>query len=279
MGEHSNRRVAQEKKIAQLKDDLATIEGKKTDEARQAAECVERAAKLAPEAASGNQKALSEQVKLMDQKSKHQQQIQNLEGVAAPLRAELATAEKELAQMVISEEVEGILEQVADLPSLSKKLAESVGPIAAEFGTFNKRIAALTKRALPILGDRERVQRLQKDLEQSLSQAVRVQLNAAFGTAGIFIFATRFEDKDFSVVMRPPLDNLRRALEAKLSTNAGTPIAGRAMFLALTNIGGLFGLTITAGEKISLPIDDPDVLNMIARGALEKIADERAVSA
>lgn len=279
MGEHSNRRVAQEKKIAQLKDDLATIEGKKTDEARQAAECVERAAKLAPEAASGNQKALSEQVKLMDQKSKHQQQIQNLEGVAAPLRRELVTAQTELAQMVIDEHVETVLGKFERFPSLLKTLSEALAVPVAEFGAFGTDIAALCKDALPVLGDRDRVARLQKALEGSLHQAIRVELNRQFGAHGIHIFATRFEEKDFASVMSPPLQHLQKALEMKLYTNSGTPIAGRAMFVAKTNIGGLFGLTITTGEKMSLPLDDPTVREMVARGALEQIADERAVSA
>jgi hypothetical protein len=279
MGKHSDLRVAQEKKIAQLKDDLATNEGKTTGEARQAAECVERAAKLAPDAASGNQKALSEQVKLMDQKSKHQQQIQNLEGVAAPLRRELAAAEKELAQMVIDEHVETVLGKFECFPSLLKTLSEALAVPVAEFGAFGTDIAALCKDALPVLGDRDRVARLEKALQQSLHQAIRVELNRQFGAHGIHIFATRFEEKDFASVMGPPLQHLRQALEMKLHTNAGIPIAGRAMFLARDNIAGLFGLTIVAGERMSLPVDDPNVRAMVKRGALEQIADERAVSA
>lgn len=279
MGKHAEARQAHEKKIQKLKEDVAVIEQKISGEARQAAECVEKAARLAPEAASGNQKALSEQVKLTEQRAKHLQQIQNLEAIAVPLRRELATAETELAHMVISEEVEEILEQVADLPSLSKKLAESVGPIAAEFGTFNKRIEALSKRALPILGDRERVQRLEKDLQQSLSQAVRVQLNTAFGEHGIHIFATRFAQKDFADVMRPALQHLQQALEATLHTNIATTSEGRALFVARTNVSGLFGMSIKTGEKISLPIDDPEVQKLIARGAIERVAEEKGAVA
>jgi hypothetical protein len=279
MRPHAEARQSHEKKIQKLKEDVAVIEQKISGEARSAAECVERAANLAPEAATGNQKALSEQVKLTEQKAKHQQQIQNLEAVAAPLRREVATAETELAHMVISEEIEEILEQVADLPALARELSEALAVPVAKFGAFNKRIAAVVKKGLPLLGDRERAQRLEKSLQQSVTQAVRVQLSHEFGAQGISLFATRFAEKNFAEVMTPPLQDFRQALEVTLHTNIATASEGRALFVALTNVSGLFGMSVKTGERISLPIDDPEVQKLIERGAIKKVAEEKGAVA
>jgi hypothetical protein len=268
-----------EQNILKWEADLATIEQRKSSETRQAAECAERASALAFEAVAGNKKALSEQSALDIKKGEHLRMVDNLEKTAAKLRRDIAAGKIQLEHLLGSEEVAELIDEVADLPSLSRELSEALAVPVAKFGAFEKRITAGCKKAFPVLGNRDRIARLEKALQQSLHQAIRVELNRQFGAVGIHIFATRFEEKDFEAVMRPPLEHLRQALEMKLHTNSGTPIAGRAMFVAKTNIGGLFGLTIATGEKMSLPLDDPTVRDMIARGALEQISDEKAVSA
>ena len=79
--------------------------------------------------------------------------------------------------------------------------------------------------------------------------------------------------------MEPKLDHLLNALEVRLATHSGIASPGRAFFLVKDPIGGLLGMNLKSGKKVSLPIDDLNVRKMIERGLLEKISDDKAVSA
>jgi hypothetical protein len=272
--QHHEARIVHEKKIAKLKADLEVLEQRKSSEARLAAEAAEKAAALAFDASSGNEKALSQQVKLAKEKAEHLQQADNLELLAAPLRQQLAAAESELPRFLLSEQIEAVRERFPKLNELSAEITDTIRKLSLPLAEYKRETLALVASSRPLLGNPADGQRHGIAIQRALNEGLRAQLHKNFSTAGFTLFGS-LEGADFDSVMRPKLDNLLHALESKLAMQSGLASEGRAFFLAKTNVGGLLGMNVKAGETLSLPANDPDVLRMVASGALEQIVDEK----
>jgi hypothetical protein len=278
VGEHSERRKAHEGTITKLRVELDGIEARIAEQTEKAADLGRKAARLAPDAVGGSEKALSEQNRLLTEKSKAFLQASNLETVAAPIRSQLADAESRLSNFILADQLELVAAETPKLSEMAKKLSTALIPLARDFGELKKQIISVAATALPLVGDRETVSRLENLLPQSFDRAVRAGLHKIFHAQGIALFdALKYGGEDFETVMGRTLGDLQCAIDSKLHTTSGVAVAGRAFYVARTNIAGLFGMTVKVGEEISLPVpvDDPAVLGLIAQGALEKITDEK----
>jgi hypothetical protein len=263
VGEHSEKRKSHEAKIVKLRADRDGIDSRIAGEKEKAADLGRKAAKLAPDAVSGDEKALSEQNRLLAEESKAKLQAQNLETIAAPIRTQLAEAEAARANLVLAEQIEKIAAEIPKLAEMAKTLSAALTPIARDFGQLKKEISSAAAIALPLVGDSVKVSRLSASLLQHFDAGVRAGFFQIFHAQGLELFdAVKYSGEDFETVMSRPLGELRRALESRLHTTSGIPVSGRALFIARTNIGGLHGLHIGAGEKISLKIDDPEVVRL-----------------
>ena len=274
MPQHQEARTVHEKKIAKLKADLAVLEQRISGEARSAAESAERSAALAFDASSGNEKALSQQVKLAKEKEEHLQQAQNLETIAAPLREQLAAAEADLPRFKLSEQIEAVLERTPELAALSKQISEMIPPVARAFGEFRKKTLAIVAASRPLLAGRADFQQLETAIQRSFSEGLRAQLHRDFGSEGYVLFGS-LQGASFEDVVRPKLENLLHALEVKLATHSEVASPGRAFFVAKTNVGGLLGMNVKVGETLSFPTEDADVRKLVASGALEQIVEKK----
>ena|ERR1700734_3014918 len=235
-------------------------------------------AALAQKATSGDRDALTKQRKLIEKQSEHTLQGKNLARLAAPKEAEIAKIDSEIPALELSEQIEALLERTPELTALSKQLTELIPPVARAFGECLKKTMAVVATSRPLLGDRVNVQQLEDSIRHAFSEGLRAQLHRDFSGEGYVLFGS-LKGASFEEVVRPKLNNLLVALQSTLATQSGVASDGRAFFRALTNVSGLLGLNIKAGQTVSLPVDDENVKKMIARGALEKISDEKAVSA
>jgi hypothetical protein len=268
----AEKRKEHDKTIAKLQAELRGKDAQIAEQKEKEADFRRKAAKLAPDAVSGDEKALSEQNRFYTEESKAKLQAQNLETIAAPIRTQLAEAEAARANLVLAEQVEKIAAEIPKLAEMAKKLSAALVPVARDFGQLKKEISSVAAIALPLVGDSVKVSRLSASLLQHFDAAVRAGLFQIFHAQGLELFdAVKYSGQDFEKALGVPLGELRNALESRLHTTSGAPVSGRALFIALTNISGLHGLHIGAGEKISLKIDDPEVVRLVASGALEAI--------
>jgi hypothetical protein len=235
-------------------------------------------AALAQKATSGDRDALTKQRKLIEKQSEHTLQAKNLAGLAVPIEAEIAKIDSEIPALELSEQIEALLERTPELTALSKQLTEMIPPVARAFGECLKKTMAVVATSRPLLADHANIQQLDDSIRHGFNEGIRAQLHRDFNAEGYVLFGS-LKGASFEDVVRPKLNHLLVALESTLATQAGFASPGRAFFLAKTNISRLLGMNIRVGQTISLPIDDENVQKMCDRGALERVADEKAVSA
>jgi hypothetical protein len=244
----AEKRKEHDKTIAKLQAELRGKDAQIAEQKEKAADFRRKAAKLAPDAVSGDEKALSEQNRLLTEESKAKLQAQNLETIAAPIRTQLAEAELILPNLLMAEQIEKIMAETPKLAEMAKKLSVALTPIAREFGQLKKEISSVAAIALPLLGDSVKVSRLAASLLQHFDGSVRAGFFQIFHAQGIELFdAVKYSGQDFEKALGVPLGELQRALESRLHTTSGVPVSGRALFIARTNISGLHGLHIGAG--------------------------------
>jgi hypothetical protein len=279
VGEHSEKRQWHEGKvIPKLRAADGELEGQIAEEKEKSAEAGRKSAQLAPRAVSGDRKALSEQADLLRKKSEHDLQVQNLETLRVPIRTQLAEAEAELPRFILCEQLEVANLLAERVPQVAASLTQLVTPCVEQAAACAKLIGDILAN-LHLLGERSRYQRLERSLQTAVLDGVRAALNNAFSAAGFpLLDAPRLLGLDFAGVVVPRISNVRRAFEMTLHSQTGVAVKGRAMFLVKTNIGGLFGLDVLHGERISLDTSDPDVLSLVSRSAVERIEGKGAAA-
>jgi hypothetical protein len=273
MGVQHKARIEQEKKIATIQAELAPIEGAIFKELAAEAEIDREIAKLAVKAAHGDREALKKQRELRTRKDEHHLQSSNIETMAVPIRRSLAAAESEIPHFILAELHERVADGIRELPAMGAELSKVVQPIAKAFGEFRARIDAATAEALPLIarGNPDRILSLENRIRTMLIRGIRAQLCFDFRSEGLDIIdASQFEGKNFQCVVEPVLRSMIAALEVDLHAN-GVPTPGRANFRCATNISGLFGMRLRAGEVASLPVDDENVRKLMEAGGLEII--------
>ncbi len=270
MGQHAHSRIEHDKKIAAFTSELASFDAGIQKETTAESKIDADISKLALKAASGDRDALRKQRELHDKKSEHQIQRRNLESLAAPIRENIAKAESDLPNLVVAEAKEALAEQIAALPVLAAELSKTILPIATSFEDFRKQFDHVVARALPLISDDpERIAPLQDRVRVSIVRGLRAQLCADFDRAGLHLFeASQFEGSGFEGVVRPVLESLISALGISLPSSAADRTSP---FRATTNISGLHGLKVSAGEILSLRADHPEILKLVALGSLVAI--------
>ena len=179
MGQHAELRQSHEKKIPKLKEDLAVIDQRIAVETRSAADCAEKSSALALEASSGNEKALSQQVKLGKEESEHLQQARNLEKLALPLRQQIAAAEAELPELMISESIEALRTKGPQLKEMSAQITKAIRELSVPLDEYKKEILPFAAQSLTLLGEHADA-RLLTNIQKGLSEALRAQLHQEF---------------------------------------------------------------------------------------------------
>jgi hypothetical protein len=169
---------------------------------------------------------------------------------------------------------EHLVELTRKLSVMGSELSKIVRPVAKAFGEYRAEIDAETAECLPRIarGDPRRIENLEKRIRLMLVRAIRAQLAFEFRAEGLdnVVDAGQFDGKDFESVCEPVLRFMIEALQVDL-TNGVVP--GRRNFKCLTNVAGLFGLHLRAGEIVSLPTEDTQVKKLISLGSLELVAN------
>jgi hypothetical protein len=272
MGVHREARIAQDRSLKKLRADEKQFDQKIADERGLAAEN-ERAGKELAFDATNDRKKLAEQTAFYAKQSEHLRQVENLEQLAAPIRAAIAAAELDLSKYALAEAHETVIETIAGLEPMAKQLSKMIEPVAIAFSGFKKKIDAAAREALPLIarGDEERVRSLVERLRTVMFRAMRAQMASDFHTHGVDFFTGEpFEASTFDGVVAPWLRMMSEALSVDIHAN-GVPTPGRGQFRCTTNVAGLFGLNLRVGEVVSLPLEDEKVKALISQGTLERI--------
>jgi hypothetical protein len=274
MGEHAERRKTGEEKVTKLRAERDRIKTLIANESEESAKVGREAQELARDAVGGDRKALSKQTALFVKKDEHDRQIKNLKTAGADIDAKLTEAEAELSRFILSEQLEVANSLTERVPRVAASLSDLVTPVVEQAKACEKLIADILAN-LHLLGERSRYHRLERSLQTAVLDGVRAALNNSFTAANFPLLddSPRMRGLDFAGVVMPRISNVRRAFEMTLSSRSGIAVKGRSMFLVKTNIGGLFGLEIISGERISLDLDDPDVTKLISQGAVERIGE------
>jgi hypothetical protein len=270
MGPARQKRIDHEKIISEKTLEVKLIEEAQQTEADAAAKLQPKIDKLAVQAVGRNPEAVAEQKKLIDKRETHELQHANLARLKAPVVQALAEAQAALPQFVFAEAAENICARIAELPERTAQLSALISPVAAAFAEFQKNFNSIASDAFSLL-DHDRSAPLRARSSTAVITGLRSQLSGAFRSVGLNLFETPAHvGQTFDAVLRPLLESILSAL-AIASNFEG---AGTGRFRCVTNVSGLFGLTLRAGEIVSLPIDDDTVKTLIANGALERVIDE-----
>jgi hypothetical protein len=283
MGENRDGRVGLDKRLAKLRAEHSEAVRRQKDEQNSAAECDQKISSLALPASRGDKGALDSQLTLREKLKSHIQQAENFASSASTLQDEIDLAEAELEKAKSYERVELITGKMALLPAQSAEIDRLSVLLAEAVGGYQQSLdQPLAEILSSIGGDQSRTERLRDRSRSAVGRAVRAALAAAFVSQGMQIIDVRDltvglkpaeRPTSFAQIMTPFLQSLRTALEANLPPGQGT-----ACFIATTNINGLFNLNVKAGERLSLPVADKKVQELVANGALEKISDASAAA-
>jgi len=270
---------AHRERIATLSEQLSGIEQSLLNEKNSSIALDREIASHAKAAASGDKGALQKQRTLHDQRAEREIQKNNLEILAAPIRAEVAKLQAEVPGLMLNEQREALGPLIANLRARAARGELLMEPALREFIAAKKECDDLLLVALPVLG-RERAARIANSLGKAFSQGMRQYLSKVLSPAGFLLFGA-LEGGSFAAVVTPELETLQLALEADYYGDIGEAVPGRERFKCTTNISGVLGLRLKAGEIISLavPIADPAVVKMVEIGALEQIESGKGVAA
>jgi hypothetical protein len=270
VGEQAEKRKRHDIKTEKLLAERNSLDGKIAEQNEKATELGRKAAKLAPDAVGGSEKALAEQHKFLTEKSKAELQAVNLETLAAPIRAEHAAAVADRPRLVQIEALEILNEQPPKIAGMADLLAKRLADVVPLFVKFRDEYFGVIDSASQLLGNRGGT--LTDRARSSFVLGINAGLQTAFRQAGIIISnSSDNAGETFATVIERPMNNLRRAVEVDIHTLSDTPVAGRQFYVTTTRIGGLFGRDFLPNEKISLPADDPAVKRLISQGALKEV--------
>ena len=263
-------RVALERKLPQYRTDFEEIDRRIKNERRLADEMAKEVASRALAASDGNAKALQEQVAFRGKQQLHLQQAENLELLAAPLRDKIDLAEVELLNLAQLELLESISDKLEVVPPMCDVIASRIQPFAQAAGDLRRYLDAIVEQVLPSLGEDKRTNRLLNLGRAAVKRGILAELSEALRAQGLsdVINVRDLQGGNFVSFVDTFLELLRGAMATHLPVGEG-----RARYRATTNINGLHGLRVTAGEELTLYVADTNVRKMVELGALEKISD------
>jgi hypothetical protein len=254
-----------------LQADVSLMTESIADHGRSAVDADNGAAKIAADAAAGDEKKLAAHIKLTGLAEVHRKQAHDLETVGLKAkREEIAEVDRQLTNAVFSDLAAVAMDVSGDISDVAKQLSDSLAlikpPVANLIHKINDSMTALES----VLG-KAPAQRLRDRALEGVTTGVRAELNKNLKAAGIHLFGA-LADSDFQTIVGPRLQDISNAISARMHSHAGaSPVPGRKMYRAVTNITGLHGLNIKVGEILSLDPDDPSVRRMVELNALEQI--------
>jgi hypothetical protein len=266
-------------RIVKIEADRASNRERISGHERKASEYADEAAKFATDAANGNDKALDKHLKAKGTETLHREQARILQATDGELQNQLAEAHATRDWLLIRIELEKLVGDASDLRAIAREFREALAVPVEKSGALKTRLKVIFTKALPRLGPRKNLAALEKSITQSVDHAVRSQLQKSFGAVGINVADSRYENADFEVVLEKPIGDLMAAIESAMHTASPERVAGRMMFRARTQINGLHGMHLKAGDTVSLEVNHPDVRRMIDAGALEEIGETKGATA
>lgn len=249
------------------------------DHGRSAVDADNGAAKIAADAAAGDEKKLAAHIKLTGLAEVHRKQAHDLETVGLKAkREEIAEVDRQLTNAVFSDLAAVAMDVYGDISDAAKQISESLAlitpPVANLIHKINESVTALES----VLGP-QAAQQLRDRALQGLTNGVRAELNKNLKAAGIHLFGS-LADGDFKSIVGPRLEDISNAISIRMHSHAGAnTVPGRKMYRAITNISGFHGLTVKIGEVLSLNPDDPSVRRMVELNALEQIKEASGAAA
>jgi hypothetical protein len=174
-------------------------------------------------------------------------------------------------EKILRAEIESITKTRASLTAIAAAQESRIAAIVEPVGQIQGIVNEAVKTILPLLGPSSRTERLRERSEMIAAKALRIELARSFrnhGLKGIFADLRDNSELSFSTVIGDFLESLSAALSTLLP-----PGKGRRSFIARTNVNGLHGLMISAGETLVLHVDDPNVSKLISSGALEELSE------
>jgi hypothetical protein len=266
--------------IVKIKSDRASNQGRIGEHQRKAVEAANEAAKSAIDAANGNDKARDRSIKEDANKEFHLKQIRILQNADGEFETQLSAEQSKLNRLLVKEKQEALIGDTGKFHAIATELSDAIAAPAAKCADLKKQLKEIFVAALPLLGDRQRFTALETSINQSVDHAVRSQLQKSFAAVGIDLFdSKRYQDSDFESVMQKPINDLMAAIETSMHSDSNTPVAGRAMFRARTQVSALFGMHLSPNDVVSLEVNHPDVVKMVAAGGLERISETREATA
>jgi hypothetical protein len=180
----------------------------------------------------------------------------------------MGNARDALNEKSIRKLIESIDDVDAALTPLTVKIESQMAPMFEPFGKIQSVVEEVAGKILPALGQ-DRTARLLELSQTAVARGLRVSLAQNFRTHKLrgILDLRDIGEASLTTVIGDFLKSLKGALSTLLP-----PGEGRRIFTSLTNISGLYGLTITAGETLVLYVDDPNVQKLISSGALEEIS-------
>jgi rRNA-processing protein FCF1 len=267
-------------RIVKIESDRASNRERISEQERRATEAADEAAKFATDAANGNDKALDKHLKAKGTETLHREQARILEATDGELQNQLAEAHATLNRLLMKQKGEILIGDTGKFHAIATELSNALTAPAAQCADLKKQLRETFVAALPLLGDRQCFTALEKSINHSVDQAVRAQLQKSFAAVGIDLFdSKRYQDSDFESVMKKPINDLMAAIETVMRSNSPEHVEGRVRFRVRTQVSGLFGMALRPGQLVSLDPNDPVVLRVVNAGGLERIVEDKAVSA
>jgi hypothetical protein len=171
-------------------------------------------------------------------------------------------------------QIKSIDDTDAKLTGLASNIESQIAPIFGPVGEIQRLVDEIVRKTLPSLGE-DRTARLLALSQTAVARGLRVELARNFRTHKLrgILDLRDIGEASLTTVIGDFLASLKNALSTLLP-----PGEGRRSFIARTNISGLHGLTITAGETLVLYVDDENVKKMLEAGALEPAAEGAATA-
>jgi hypothetical protein len=267
-----------QKTIVKRQHEKALIHDSAADHERSAIDADNAAAKLTTDAAAGDEKKQAAHTKLRGLADVHRQ-ARDLENKKIPAKeAEIVEAQQQLLREQHLESAQHALDVQRDIATFGDKVRESCAGFSEPLLNLNQKIMGIFAVLEPLM-DHTDAMRLRDRALEAVTGGVRAELNKNLKAAGIHLFGS-LADGDFNSIVGPRLQDISNAISARMHSHAGaSPVPGRKMYRALTNVAGLHGLNIKVGEVLSLDPDDPSVRRMVELNALEEIKEASGASA
>jgi hypothetical protein len=272
-------KIAQNR-IVKIEADRASNLGRIGEHQRKAQEAAAEVMKYGADAANGDGKAREKYDRAKGTETLHREQARQLQNDDGKCESQLSAEQSKLNRLLVKEKQEALIGDTGKFHAIATELSDAIAAPAAKCADLKKQLKETFVAALPLLGDRQRFTALETSINQSVDHAVRSQLQKSFAAVGIDLFdSKRYQDSDFESVMQKPINDLMAAIETSMHSDSNTPVAGRAMFRARTQVSALFGMHLSPNDVVSLEVNHPDVVKMVAAGGLEQISEAKEATA